>query len=314
MRKIITEWESTKPNPDEKHLKAVWTVEIENLKRSREYIEKVSQRRRANGLAALKKVGLGHADVEKLVKEDAVGSMQFYKESKSRLVKPTIDIEALHKDDLKLAEEHEKRIKPTGNPAWAGYIRQASYGGHWIGYEGDAHEVPHVTWDVPANRLDADAHAWGKGCYDQDFSEIHAYLAFTIKPPSWGHLQIYTSPWLHGWFSLYSDDEWYNDVYTHATVDAWCDSYQHFWSPRTYQLQFNLGGPEIHPAYANRIDHPLSITHSRNVGEHDTVTIRVGIKIYCFAKASAAHSIVDFLTGDANYVWIPYVYWKLTQL
>jgi hypothetical protein len=72
-----------------------------------------------------------------------------------------------------------------------------------------------------------------------------------------------------------------------------------------------MGGDELHPTRYGRIDGQYANSYYMNVGANDTVTIRVGVQLYCYARASGGRSKLDFRAGAANYVHIPYVYWYL---
>lgn len=310
MAKLMTEWKSTKPNPDEEHLKARWQAETKSFERSLAEAEGASRRRKANTLPLLKASGLSEGDIAKLLKEDKDLSRKSLMESEQQLAKPTFDIEALHGQDLKLAKANAERMK-SSNPTWWGYIWNASYAGGWWCWNGEAEEVPGVTFSVGSNRFDPRAQAWGEGWWDADFSTIHAYLAFTFRPPSWGHLHIHAYPWLHGYYSLYSNDAWYNSEYARAELDTWVDVHQNFRRDREYRRRFTMAGDELNPTRSDRIDRQYGNSFYTNVGESDTVTIRVGVRLYCRAKAEGGRSKLNFQAGAANYVYVPYVYWYL---
>ena len=53
MAKLMTEFKSTKPNPDEKHLKALWQAELKCLKSSLAAEKEASQRKKTNVLVIL---------------------------------------------------------------------------------------------------------------------------------------------------------------------------------------------------------------------------------------------------------------------
>ena len=258
----------------------------------------------------MKAVGLNQEDVARLLKEDRDLSRKSLEKAEKWIAKPSIDFGVLHKQDLEVARANAERIEGH-NPSWQGYIWDPGYGGWWFEWNGEAEEAPNVTFNVGANRFDPRAQAWGEGWWDSDFSSNHAYLAFTFKPPSWGHLHIHTYPWLHGYYSLYSNDSWYNSVYARAEIDTWVDVHQNFWRPRDYRRCFTLAGDELHPERSGRRDAQYGNHYYTDVGENDTVTIRVGVRLYCRAKASGGRSKLNFQSGAGNYVYVPYVRWYL---
>lgn len=310
MATIMTEWKSTKPNPDEKHLKALWQEEIKNLERSLAEEGKASRRRQANILPLVKASGFSQGDIAERLKEGAELSRKSLKVVERQLAKPPINFKALHEQDLDLAKANADRMEGH-NPCWQGFIWNPSYGGGWWSWNGEAEEVPNVTFDFGAKRFDPRAQAWGEGWWDGDWSDLHGYFAFKLTPPSWGHLRIWTWPWLHGYYCLYSDDEWWNSEYARARLYTWVDVHQNFWRGRQYRLNFSMGGDELHPTRCGRIDRQYGHYYSTNVGAGDTVTIRVGAKLYCYARASGGQSRLNFQSGAGNYVYVPYVYWRL---
>ena len=312
MSRIITEFKSTKPNPDEEHLKTLWQAEIKNLEMSFAEEEEASKRRKANTLPLLKAVGFSEEKIDQLLKEDKELSVKSLKMTERQVIEPPINFKPLHEQDLELAQTNAKLIK-SHNPYWWGYIFNASYGGGWWAYNGEGEEIPNVTFQVGTNRFDPRTQAWGEGWWDADFSEIHAYLAFTFRPPSWGHLHIVTPSWLHGYYNLYSNDTWYKSEYARAEVDTWVQVHQNYWRSRQHRRRFTMSGYELHPERAGRMDAQYVDSSYTNVGENDTVTIRVGVRLYCRAKASGGRSKLNFQAGGANYVYVPYVYWYLHQ-
>ena len=307
MRRPKNKRSCLEPNPDEGYLKATWQAEIKSLERSIAEDEKLSSRRRANMLTLVKGSGLTEEDVDNLLKEDRDLSSKSLKEAERGLVKPAFDVEALHEQDLKLARANAERIEGH-NPSWQAFIWNASYGGWWGEWNGETEEKPNVTLNVGANRFDPRAQSWGEGWYDADFSNVHAYLVFRFAPPSWGHLHIHTYPWLHGYYSLYSNDTWYKSEYARARLQTWVQVHQNFWRPRQYRLHFNMAGDELHPERSDRIDRQYGNHYYTNVGAGDRVTIAVGVRLYCRAKANSGRSKLNFQAGAANYVYVPYVY------
>lgn len=310
MATIKTKWESTEKNPDEEHLRALWESEVKDFERSLAGEEDTSRLRQKNMAPLLKASQLSEADISGLLKAGAERSRTALRAAEAQVAKPPIDFNALHERDLALAKRHAEQIGP-GNPSWQGFVFNPSYGGAWWEWNGEAEEVPNITFNVGANRFDPRTQSWGEGWFDGDFSRMHGYLAFRFTPPSWGHLHVHVYPWLHGYYSLYSNDEWYNSEYARAEVDTWVDAHQNFWRGRSYSRRFTLAGDELHPSRDGRIDGQYAHSYFTDVGEGDTVTVRVGARLYSYARASGGRSRLNFQAGNANYVYVPYVYWYL---
>jgi hypothetical protein len=308
MKTLKSNWESEKPVPDDGQLKEQWEAELKILRASIAQEDESSKRKMANREPLIK---VSKFDPDAQAKESKRISKESFRRAEAMIAKPPMDIEALHNKDLDLAKSIARLKEGPGNPSWWGYIWSAGYGGSWSSCNGESEEVPSVTFTTLNNRFDPRTQAWGEGWFDGDYSELHGYLAFTFNPPSWGHLHLYVYPWFHGYYSLYSDDEWYNSEYARAEVDSWLDLYQNFWRGRSYIRRFTLAGDEIHPTRYGRFDTNYSHYYFTDVGQGDLTTIRVGIRIYSYARASGSHSILNFQAGTGNYILVPYVYWYL---
>jgi len=311
-RNVKTKWTSTEKNPEEAQLKARWNEEVESRKRAVSEEANDSKRRKDSMAPLIEAAGASEKELDKRSREAEKRAKAAAKEAARTLATPPVDYAKLHKQDIALAKEIAKKSEGRNpNPSWYGYIWSSAYGGWWGSWNGESEEVPNATITAGADRFDPRAQSWGEGWYDSDFSEIHAYLAFRFNSPSWGHLHVYAYPWAHGYYSLYSDDDWYNSVYARAEFDTWLDLHQNFWRGRQYTRRFTLAGQELHPTRSGRIDNRYGHAYFTDVGEGDTVTIRVGARLYCRAKASGSHSILNFQAGSANYITVPYVYWYL---
>jgi hypothetical protein len=312
MPNIKSKWESTDKVPDEEFLKGQWKKELE-LEEKTEALAEESAKRKNESKSNKKLIEAAGLDERKHKKEDKERSRKALRDSAEILAKPSVDIEKVHKDELDLAKKNAGRLESPGNPHWQGFLFNASYGGWCSSWNGESEEVPHVSFDVGAKRFDPRVQAYGEGWYDSDYSRIDAYLAFTFRPPSWGRLIVRTYPWLHGFYNLYSDDTWYKSEYARAELDTWVQVHQNFWRYRQSYRRFTMGGYELHPTRYGRFDSSYYHYYSVDVGTTDTVTIRVGVNLYCRGKACGGRSILDFRSGAANFVYVPYIYWYLYQ-
>lgn len=311
-KKVKTKFETTEKNPDEQYLKARHQAEAASQQAAFEDEDKHAAKRKESLDLLIKASGKSDRELQARIADNRKASKEAAQKASRDHAKPSIDFEDLHKKDVAQAKDIDQKSEGRNpNPSWYGYIWNSSYGGWWSSWNGESEEVPNATISSGSDRFDPRAQAWGEGWFDSDFSEIHAYLAFRFPSPSWGHLHVHVYPWLHGYYSLYSNDEWFNSEYASAAVDTWIDLHQNYWRGRQYQRRFTLGGAELHPTRSGRIDNQYVQSFYTNVGQGDPVTIRVGIRLYCQAKAGGAHSILNFQAGAANYVFVPYVYWYL---
>jgi len=168
MAKLMTEFKSTKPNPDEKHLKALWQAELECFKNSLAAEKEAAKLKKTNVLPVVKGSGLKEADITKLLAKGKSLSQKTQKAAERLLTKPAVNMNLLHRQDLKLAKDNAKLINPRGNPSWSGYIWNPSYGGWWKSWNGESEEVPIISFNFGAKRFDPQAQAWGEGWYDGD--------------------------------------------------------------------------------------------------------------------------------------------------
>ena len=111
MATVMTEFESTEPNPDEEHLKALWQAEINNLEASLAEEEEYSQRRRAQIWPLIEASGLSEEGIAQWVEEDTDLSRKSLEAAKPQLMEPPFDIEALHEQDVQLARANEELME-----------------------------------------------------------------------------------------------------------------------------------------------------------------------------------------------------------
>lgn len=310
--KIKASQKSTEINPDEDFLNALIDRENDCLRASISE-EPIGVKRKLDNLKpVLETAKMTPAMINEEIKHRSLLAKTALTRAMPLISEPAVDIEALHKQDLQLAEELGKKLESPGNPHWQGFIWNPAYAGAWWTYNGEGEEKPgYQFWSGPKN-VDIKSQAYGEGWFDGDYSKIHGYLGFKLHNlPSWGILRIYVPIWVHGYYSLYSNDEWWNSEYARATLHTWVDVHQNFWRPRQYAKRFNMQGDELHPTRYGRIDTYYPHTYRTTVGSSDTVTIRAGALTDCYARAGGTHSILNLLSGNANYIYIPYIYWYL---
>ena len=312
MSKLLTQWESTQPNPDEKYLKAIWEDEVNSMEKAFAEEAAEAKRRQTSIMPLVKAAGLNQQEITLRLKElDSLSKKTITLSAQQVSVPPAVDFGQLEKMDLELVKNIEKKSKELKSTTYQGYVTKASYGGYWYVYNGEAEEKPSTSFTVSQNRFDPKAQSYGEGWYDVDYSKINVYLAFVFNSPAWGQLEIKTYPWLHGYYSLYSNDDWYNSGHARAEVDTWVDVCQNYTRPRQSYRRFTMAGYELHPTRSGRIDTQYGHSYYTDIGENDTVTVRVGVQLYCRVSASGSHSILNFNAGSANYVYVPYIYWRI---
>ncbi len=310
--KLKTEWKCTSQNPDEEYLQTLIESEKKDLELSFASEKEDSKRKEASLSPLLKASGIRKQDINKLLKDDAAKAKKFIETATKQIAKQPYNFDRLYEQEAQLKLNNVDQLAAV-HPIrrWRGCVWHPRYGGAWYSYNGEREERPNVSFNLGASRFDPRAQAFGEGWFDGDYSLIHGYLAFQFRPPSWGHLHIYTNSWLHGYYCLYSDDKWYNSAYARADVHTWVDVHQNYWRPRQYNRRFSLRGGEIHPRRCGRIDRQYGHTYTTFVGAGDVVTVRVGVRLYCYARASGSSSILNFQAGAGNYVYVPNICWFL---
>lgn len=311
MATVKSVWERTEENPNEGQLKKIWDSEVAALENAYSQEKQDVQRMEKNLEPLIKAGGFTTPQVTQLTNESRENSKKFFLDMDRQLITPPVNIEELHDADMRQMKMNAEQMTVQTATVWQGIIFNASYGGWCTAWNGEAEEVPNVTLNISQKRIDPRTQAWGEGLCDADFSQASAYLAFKFNPPSWGHLHVYVRPWVHGYYILHSNDTWYKQEYAAAKLNTWVDMYQNFWRGKQRIEQFNMAGDELNPQIAQRIDTQSIHNYSTQVGQGDTVTIRVGVDLYCRGRASGGRAQLNFQSGNANYVYVPHVHWVL---
>lgn len=309
---IRKEWESTEENPDQKWLEQEFDAKLKLRDQYFKEERSMEQQREQDMAALLQAGGIDYEEMPARIADSKIASAKSLEDVKPLLMKPAMKIEALHEQDMKLVKANIEKMKAE-KVKMNGFLLKPVYGGAWKSWNGEGEEIPSATIDTAKNRVDLRTQAFGEGWWDGDFSEVHGYLAFRFTPPTWGQLHVHAFPWLHGFYSLYADDTWYKSEKASAKICTWIDVHQNFWRTRNYTTRFHMSGDEIHPTRYGRMDYQYAHGYHTPVGEGDPVTIRVGVRLHSYGKASGGRSTLDFQAGNANYVKVPYLYWKLEQ-
>ena len=304
-----TDWQSETPNPDEEQLIAEFEAEARIEEHAYAEEAERAKSRQADIEPLLKATGLSKADMKRNIRQGRIDTRDSLQKAQTLLSAPVIDIDVQDSQDLAVAKRVAQEATLRGNPSWSGWIWNASYGGWWSNWNGEGEEVPYTVINTGAERIDSRSQAWGEGWFDGDYSQAHGYLAFKFNPPHWGHLHISVWPRIHGYYSLSAHDHWYTSTSARVELDHWVQVHQNFWRTRAYVRRLTLSGSNL--TRWGRIDSQFAQTYRTTVGAGDTVTIRVGVRLYSYAKSSHAYSKLDFLSGSGNYVSVPYVYWYL---
>jgi hypothetical protein len=308
---IRTDWQTTEPNPDEEVLREEIGAKLK-LRDTYFKEEMMMEQQREQDIAVLLRAGgLDYEEMPRMIADSKLASRRSLEEVAPLLMQPIKDVQTLHEKDMQQVKANLKLLKGLKTKPMSGFLFDPIYGGAWKSWNGETEEIPAATTDTATNKVDLRTQAFGEGWWDADYSEVHGYLAFRFTPPTWGQLHVYAYPWLHGFYNLYADDTWYKSEKAEAKISTWVDVHQNFWRTRNYATRFHMTGSELHPTRYGRMDHQYAHGFHTPVGEGDPVTIRVGVRLFSYGKASGGRSTLDFHAGNANYVKIPYLYWRI---
>jgi len=153
MTRIITEFKSTAPNPDEEHLKTLWQAEMKNFEMSLAEEKEILNRRKANTLPLIKAAGFSEEKINQILREDKALSKKSLEKAERKVAEPPINFKVFHEQDLRLVKANAER-NTEHNPSWSGCLFNANYGGWWWDYNGETEERPSVNINVGAERID----------------------------------------------------------------------------------------------------------------------------------------------------------------
>lgn len=92
-KQVKTKWETTKENPDEKHLKALFEKEVESQQAARASEEKHARRRKESLDLLIAASGKSERDLQKRVEEAVKDSKEAAREAERQHARPAVDFE-----------------------------------------------------------------------------------------------------------------------------------------------------------------------------------------------------------------------------
>jgi hypothetical protein len=309
MVEVKTNWQSSEPLPDEEQLKALWQSEVASREWSLKQEEAAEARREADLPQLLRAVALSEAEFEDRRQEGIERAAGLRQESEAQLAAPPIDIDALHKHEIEVAEASVSAPESLPPPGFYGHVwHPFSHGwsGHWCGSA--SHDV---QFDLNGKRIEAYANVDGLFWSLSELS-MNAYLAYQMVPPSSGQLYIRVPLWWHGWYYAYSDAAGYFwSAYARVRLRTWVQAYQGTWRGRQVRTRLWIRGAELHPAQNGRMDTSGQHGYVVNVVGQARVIIRVGIHLDVYARDTPATAMLNLWGHPANYFYVPYVFWVL---
>jgi len=169
---------------------------------------------------------------------------------------------------------------------------------YWQGYNPGNFDF----WDSAAGT--------GSGLFGTGARSFTVYLDwwFNFRPvvtKSYGH-SIYVP--LYGYYIVYADDGFWDSKAASARIDLSARGYQYYFKPTSSTNLFNLSGDNINRD--GRFDGWRTMYYSDLLAAGDQAFLLVSAAFNVYARGGGSYSELNFSTGVANYVGIPWVFWS----
>jgi len=109
----------------------------------------------------------------------------------------------------------------------------------------------------------------------------------------------------HGFYILYADDGFWTSKEAHARIDLSAQGYQYNWKANDSTNVFDMDSQNIN--VNNRFDGWRTMYYSDLLGA-DRAYLRVSASYYVYARGGGSYAELNFASGNANYMGIPWVY------
>lgn len=157
-----------------------------------------------------------------------------------------------------------------------------------------------------------DKYVWAKGAGSgiagTGVGKIQAWVdfGFWFKPSTSRFYSIRPHFRFRGFYIVKANDKWYNSKFARVKVSAWTNVYQYNWKGWNNIDVLNVGDDNIN--VNRRFDADRNMYTSYLLGGGDWAYIRCTIGLYAYARGSGSYAKLDFATGAANYLCVPYCY------
>jgi hypothetical protein len=109
----------------------------------------------------------------------------------------------------------------------------------------------------------------------------------------------------HGFYILYADDGFWDSKEAHARIDLSAVGYQYNYKATGSTNVFDMDSQNIN--VNDRFDGWRTMYYS-DLLRADQAYLRVTASFYVYARGGGSHAQLDFGTGNANYIGMPWVY------
>ena len=155
--------------------------------------------------------------------------------------------------------------------------------------------------------LDDWASGAGSGIFGTGAASFTVYMDwwFTyVAPTNRNYAHTIYVPF-HGFYILYADDGFWTSKEAHARIDLSAQGYQYNWKANDSTNVFDMDSQNIN--VNNRFDGWRTMYYSDLLGA-DRAYLRVSASFYVYARGGGSYAELNFASGNANYMGIPWVY------
>jgi hypothetical protein len=149
----------------------------------------------------------------------------------------------------------------------------------------------------------------GSGLFGTGVGEttISVDFWYSFVPQTYRFYGINPYTTYRGFYTVKSDDHWYDSHFARATLTNHVNVYQYTWKGWNDIELMNVQGDNIN-ADSQRFDTTRNHYYSALLAAGDRAWILNRVKLNVYARGGSAFSKLDFGTGVGNYVVAPYVY------
>jgi hypothetical protein len=136
--------------------------------------------------------------------------------------------------------------------------------------------------------------------------QTYVYFGFWFKPPVSRFYSVRPLFRLRGYYIVKANDRWYNSKYAKVVASTWVNVKQYNWKGWNHVDVLNVADDNIN--VNRRFDADRSMYASYLLGGGDWAFISCVIGLYAYARGSGSFAKLDFHTGHANRLCVPYCY------
>lgn len=150
----------------------------------------------------------------------------------------------------------------------------------------------------------------GSGLFGTGAGSFTAYIDwwFNFRPETtkfYGH-NIYVP--FYGFYILYADDGFWDSKEARARIDLSARGYQYGYKPQSSNNLFNTSGNNIN--VNDRFDGWRTMYYADLLAGGDQAYLLVSSSFSVYARGGGSHAELNFSSGAANYIGVPWVYWS----